>query len=606
MKNNYIKNSFKLIKNNIKTVLGFEIIFKLVVCLIIIPFSITGFNYVMQLTGYTYLTGENILGFIIHPFNIIFILLIIIFLIFITLIDISTLIVIFDQSYHNKKITILDSFKTAFIRLKNSFKLKNISILLLVLFLIPFLNIGIISSVITSINIPKFITNFIVNNKIIFIIFLILLIFLIAYLMNLIYSFHYMILERKKFNDAKIASKKLIEKSNIKDMFRLLFVQIIIYLVYLLIAIFGIYIITLFNNILGDYKIIESILITVIWIFILISLLFFSISSNAISYAVLSSLYYKHKLDNNRPIIEIDYYKSVNSKKINKIFKLLINIAIIFLFMGGSILTYQVINGNIDLNATNTENIEITAHRGASANYPENTMSAFVGAKELNADWIELDVHQTKDFQLVVIHDPNFKRVGNVNKKVSELTYKEIQNIDVGSHFNSEYSEERAPLLEDVIKYAKENNIKLNIELKPTGTEVDFEKQVVDLINKYDYKDNCVVASFNYDVLEKTKEIDPDIKTLYVMSFAIGNIIDLSAADGYSIEASNIKYTLVARIHNSGKKIFVWTINDEATLYKMIDLNVDNIITNDVNLAKEALYYGQEVNIINELIKALI
>ena len=606
MKSNYIKCSFKLIKNNFKTVMGFELLFKLIVSLIIIPSTIAGFDYVMKLAGYTYLTGENIVGFLIHPYNIIFILLIIIILTFITLFDISTLIIIFDQSYHDKKITIRDAVKTSFSRLLKVFKFKNLSVSFLALFLIPFLNIGIGSSVITSIDIPKFITNYIVNNRILFVSIFILIIFLIAYLMNIIFSFHYMILERKNYKEAKEASKRLIEKQQIKDMFRLIFVQIFIYLIYILIVVFGIYIITLFNNILGNHKVIESILITIIWLFILVSLLIFAIMSNAVSYSVLSSLFYKHKVDNNRKIVEIDYYKSINNKKINKFFMGFVNIAVIILFMGGSILTYQVVSGNIDLTAPNHENIEITAHRGGSIDYPENTMIAFENAKKSNADWIELDVHQTKDLELIVIHDANFKRVGRVNKKVSELTYKEVENIDVGSYFDIEYFQERAPLLEDVIKFAKENDIKLNIELKPTGSELDFEKQVVDLIKKYNFEDNCVVASMNYEVLEKTKELDSDIKTVYVMSIAIGNIIDLSSADIYSIEASSIKYSLVARIHNSGKKVFAWTINDEETLHKMIDLNVDNIITDDIKQAQNALTSSEEINIINELIKLIV
>ena len=606
MKNNYVINSIKLIKNNIKTVIEFEIIYKLIVSLLIIPISIAGFNFVMKCSGYTYLTGENILGFLINPINLLFLLIMIIILTIVTMIDISTLIIIFDQSYHNKKIRLIDAVKTAFIRLIKLFKIKNISVIFLIILLVPFLHLGIGSSLLTSIDIPIFITDYIINNKVLFIVILMLIIALFTYLMNYIYSLHYMILERKNYHDAKLASKRLIKNCNLKDMFKIFFIQLLLYIIYILIVIFGIYIITFFNNVLGNHKIIESILITIIWVFILISLLIIAISSNAFSFSTISSLFYKHKIDNNRKIIDIDYYKTVNTKRINKLFKVFINIAVIIIFMGSSILTYQVVNGNIDLTAVNHDNIEITAHRGASYNYPENTMSAFVGAKELNADWIELDVHQTKDFQLVVMHDSNFKRVAGVNKKVGDLTYKEIQKIDVGSHFNLEYDYERAPLLEDVIKYAKDNNIKLNIELKPVGTEVDFEKQVIDLINKYDYKDKCVIASLNYEVLENTKSIDSSIHTLYVMSLAIGNIIDLSAADDYSIEASNIKYNLVARIHNSGKKLFVWTINDEDTLYKMIDLNVDNIITDNVNLAKLAITEQKDINIINELIKALI
>lgn len=606
MKNNYLKDSITLIKKNIKTVIGFELLYKLIVSLVVILSSIAGFNYVMKLTGYTYLTGENIVGFFFNPINLLFIFLLIVFLTIVTLIDISTLIIIFDQSYHDKKISIIDSIKTSLSRLSKVLKFKNLSIALVVLFLIPFLNIGIGSSVITSIDLPKFIIDYILSNKLLIVVFILFIVLLIILLMNMIYSFHYMILERKDFKDARLASKKLVNKCIIKDTFRLLFVQVLIFIIYTLLILFAIYIITFFNNILGNHKIIESILITIIWIFILISLLIFIISSNAISYAVLSSLFYKHKVDKKRKIIDIDYYKTINNKKTNKLFKVLINIVVIIVFMGGSILTYQVINGNIDLTAASHEQIQITAHRGASHYYPENTMSAFMGAKELNANWIELDVHQTKDLQLVVIHDASLKRVAGVNKKVSDLTYKEIEKIDVGSHFSLEFSEERIPLLEDVIKYAKDNDIKLNIEIKPTGSEIDFEKQVIDLINKYDFKDNCVVASLNYEVLERTKSIDPTINTLYVMSIAIGNIIDLSSADDYSIEASNITYNLVARIHNSGKKVFVWTINDEEIARKMIDLNVDNIITDDILLIRDEINNNQKINIFQEIIRKLL
>ena len=230
-------------------------------------------------------------------------------------------------------------------------------------------------------------------------------------------------------------------------------------------------------------------------------------------------------------------------------------------------------------------------------------MSAFVGAKEYGADWVELDVQQTLDKQLVVLHDTNLKRTTGVNKNTWEATYDEIKDLDAGSFFDKSFNGERIPLLSTVIEYAKKNNLKLNIELKPTGNEIDFEKEVIDLINKYNFKNNCVVTSQVYEVLENVKKYDNSIKTVYVMSLAYGNIIDLEYADSFSIEASSINKTLVNQIHGVGKEIYAWTVNTKENINKMININVDNIITDNITLAKNEIYVSKTSNVINEYIK---
>ena len=136
----------------------------------------------MKITEYNYLTIENILNFILNPLTIIFLLFIIIFLTMATIFDISTLIIIFDSSYKNKKISVMDSIKISLSKCKNIFKLKNIKVAILVLFIIPFLNIGVTSNVITSIKIPEFIMDFINANKTLSIIFSLFYLFLLSIL----------------------------------------------------------------------------------------------------------------------------------------------------------------------------------------------------------------------------------------------------------------------------------------------------------------------------------------------------------------------------------------------------------------------------------------
>ena len=100
---NYLKNTFKIIKYNLKSLVLFELLYKIILTIIFIPALIGGFNLTMRLTGFTYLTLENISSFLLNPITIILLFLIIIILTVITIFDISTLIVIFDLSYHQKR-----------------------------------------------------------------------------------------------------------------------------------------------------------------------------------------------------------------------------------------------------------------------------------------------------------------------------------------------------------------------------------------------------------------------------------------------------------------------------------------------------------------------
>ena len=228
-----------------------------------------------------------------------------------------------------------------------------------------------------------------------------------------------------------------------------------------------------------------------------------------------------------------------------------------------------------------------------------------VGAKKLGADWIELDVQQTKDKQIVVSHDTNLLRVTGVNKDIIDMDYSEIQKLDAGSFFNKKFKNEKMPLLSEVLEFAKKNNIRLNIELKPTGKEIDFEKQVVDLIKEYNFEEKCVITSQVYDVLKNVKKVDKDIKTVYVMSIAIGNITDAKYADAFSVEASNVNATLINEVHNEGKELYAWTVNKEESINKMIDMNVDNIITDNIELGKELVEKSKSSDLISEFIKSL-
>ena len=355
--------------------------------------------------------------------------------------------------------------------------------------------------------------------------------------------------------------------------------------------------IVLINRFIGSYTIINSLLITIIWLYLAFSLILFTLISTPISFAAISYMFYNHKLDNNEEIKSI-YFEEIEEKRKNKDFSFVKVIAIVILIISGSYFTHGVLSGKFNLNIETQRDIEITAHRGASVDYPENTMIAFIEAKKLGADWVELDVQATKENAIIVIHDSNLKRITGVNKNVWELDYSEISKLDAGSKFNKKFQNERIPLLKEVISWAKNNQIKLNIELKPTLHEVNFEQTVVDIVKEFDYENNVVLTSSNYQVLKNIKKYDKSIKTIYVMSLAYGDLNKLKYADGFSIESTNITNSLVYSIHEKGKQVYAWTLNKEDTINSMIKLNVDNIITDDITLAKKSVEESRSTNII--------
>ena len=148
------------------------------------------------------------------------------------------------------------------------------------------------------------------------------------------------------------------------------------------------------------------------------------------------------------------------------------------------------------------------AHRGASAYAPENTMSAFNMAIQLNANGIELDLRRTKDGKIVIFHDNEIDKKSNKKGKISDYTYQELLNFDFGSWFDLKYKDEKIVLFEDFAKKFLPKELTFAIELK----EEKIEKETFDIIKKYATHNNIYITSFNYNALENMRKIDSNIK----------------------------------------------------------------------------------------------
>ena len=247
----------------------------------------------------------------------------------------------------------------------------------------------------------------------------------------------------------------------------------------------------------------------------------------------------------------------------------------------------------------------IMAHRGFSSKAPENTIPAFQMCIDGGFTAAELDVQLTADGTVIVMHDDNLKRTTGLDKNVWEVTYDEIKDLDNGSFFSKEFAGTKIPTLDEVIKLAGSGKEKLflNIEIKRNGHDDGIIEKVIEIIEKNDYLNNCDVTSQDYSTLEDVRKINPAVLTAYTSAVGIGSIESLEAADIISIQETFATYENIERLHNAGKRVFVWTVNEEETMKDLVGLNVDAILTNDPVLCKSVIdeYSSDMMNMIQRI-----
>ena len=229
---------------------------------------------------------------------------------------------------------------------------------------------------------------------------------------------------------------------------------------------------------------------------------------------------------------------------------------------------------------------EITAHRGASAYAPENTLIAYQAAIDMGADRAELDVWLSKDGEVVLMHDEELMRTTGAEGMVWELTLKELKKLEAGAWFSEEFKGEAIPTLKEVIHLVR-GKMKLNIEVKTSQPEPRIARKVVDIVRSENFIDQCIVTSFDRTVIEEVKKIAPEITTGFLFDedypedVMKGNWNILSCSHEITTKA------FIDETHRNGKRIHVWTINDEAQIRHFTRINVDGIITDRPDIVKK-------------------
>ena len=245
----------------------------------------------------------------------------------------------------------------------------------------------------------------------------------------------------------------------------------------------------------------------------------------------------------------------------------------------------------------------VIAHRGAAAAAPENTLASIERALEQKADYVEIDVQETADDEIAVLHDSDLMKVAGVDLKIWDATREQLAAIDIGSWFAPEFSGERVPRLRDVLERAR-GRAKVMIELKYYGHSEKREERVVALVEEMGQVDNVVFMSLEYDQVRKVREIRPQWTVGLLTAKAVGDLTALDA-DYLAVNAGIASRRFVRHAHAKGKKVYVWTINDPVQMFRMLNLGVDGLITDKPAIARWVLERRSRMNAAERLLVGL-
>jgi glycerophosphoryl diester phosphodiesterase len=246
------------------------------------------------------------------------------------------------------------------------------------------------------------------------------------------------------------------------------------------------------------------------------------------------------------------------------------------------------------------DEVAVIAHRGAAGKAPENTLASVRQAVEDGADWIEIDVQETADGEVVVIHDSDFMKLAGKDLKVWDATLAEIDRIDVGSWFDPSFATERVPTLGDVLAAAR-GKAKVVIELKYYGYDQDLERRVVQIVEDAGMASAVAVMSLKYKGIQKIRALRPDWTIGLLSAKGVGDLTKLDA-DFLAVNQGMATPGFVRRAQAAGKQVFVWTIDDPVSMSRMISIGVDGIITDEPELARQVLAQRASLSSVERLL----
>ena len=229
--------------------------------------------------------------------------------------------------------------------------------------------------------------------------------------------------------------------------------------------------------------------------------------------------------------------------------------------------------------------IKVYGHRGYSGRYPENTMLSFQKAIEAGADGIELDVQLTKDGEVVIIHDETIDRTTDGTGFVKDYTLEELRKFNAAAKWNGQFGFQPIPTFEEYCKWASENNVYTNVEIKSGVYYYEqIEEKTLEIVRKYNLSDNILFSSFLHSSVTLLRKLAPEIRC--------GALVENEGLHNPGFYCDKFDFQCfhpgkqcmdkadVDSCKQYGIEVNVWTVNDMDSLERLCEWGVDGLITN--------------------------
>ena len=584
-----IKEIYQMIRGNLRSLLLFEFFFRFIAGTLLVQVGTRGLKFCLDRAGYSYLTLANAWKFFLHPWTMLFILVMAVLALFLNMIEIGGLVTAFSGAAYFCHPTLWEIFSGAFEKVRDELRHKNYRLFGMGMISTFTVNLFYLYRIFSRIKPVNFVIKELLDQPLAVSVSLLVFLLFLALLFPAFFVFHGCMIGQKSYWDSRFESMELLKGrwAQVIGMAALLeMCLIILFLTVYYLSVFLMAVVTVLfvKEDLGLAFLMET-TDRAEWFLVILA----SIFASMVCWAFATREYYQVMSRRKGRMEGWEFATAGRNVRFSK--KTGLALLGLFLAMSGFFLFDAAYNGNF-ISKSVAVQTRITAHRGSSSGAPENTMAALEKAVEEMADRAEIDVQETADGVIVLCHDTSLKRVAGINKKVSDLTLEQIKKLDVGSWFSSEYQGEQIPTLEEVMEYAK-GKIDLNIEIKNLGNSSGLPEKVIELVEKHEMQEQCVITSTNRFYLKRVKDVNPEIRTGYIISAAYGNFYSDEFIDLISIRSSFVTERMIESAHEAGKAVHAWTVNGKVEMERLKQLGVDDMITDRPVLAREILY-GEE------------
>ena len=479
--------------------------------------------------------------------------------------DLNSKIVLCRYLVNGQKVPLRKSFHEGFLSIGKMLNPQGLIVVIYIALIAPVVGIGLSISATENLYIPTFITSFIESSVLYSALAgIAVIVFIVIGIANL-FILHGMIIDKLPIGEAGRQST-LLMKANWKDYLK----QNVLFIITILAILAAVAVVFLFLPLkLISVLALPTGLSRILTIFfaaagVIISALV-DLFGTPLYLMKMTQLYYSYKQGS-----KFEYKERVREPQIAHKVILVAAVAAVVVCVFAA-------NDHFDQMFPVETNGKIIAHRAGGNEAPENTIAGLKTAWEAGAYGSEIDIQRTKDGYYVINHDGTFERVAGDSRKPEEMTLREIKKLSVDG--------QPVPTYEEMLIACKDKLV-LFTELKGDTADKKMADDAVALVKQYGMEDECVLISLKYDIIDYIETKYPEIQTGFLTFASFGKTSKLNC-DYIGLEEESATADAIEAIHDEGKKVMVWTANEEGSQKHFFCTKADAIITDNITQAKK-------------------